>query len=697
MSERSDSGGYRFTDTSWTEARGPLVAQMAIATFGILALELALIRWTSSQIRIFAYFNNIVLIGAFLGLGIGVALGKRRPGLVHWTLPALLVASLPIAFAEEFGLLHLPFPDQTIALWGGEVFESSLWIFTRNLLTFGGIWCLIVSVFVFAGAAVGHLFTRLPTLVAYSSDLFGSLLGIVAFTLVTFLDATPPVWLLLGSAAFLWLSRRPFAVVAFVVVLGLGWFSIKGAIFSPYNRIDIIEDADSIRLEVNRDVHQVMYDLSDANLARESHSDAVRLMLTQQRDMYDLPFSINQVRNRALVVGAGTGNDVQGAVRNGYREVVSVDIDPRIMQLGRERHPEQPYSAPGVIAVVNDARAFLEQHRGEKFDVVCYGFLDSHAMFSSMSSLRLDNYVYTEQGIRSALNQLSDQGHLSLSISIYAGRWFHERIYWTVKKATGREPYVAFLGIHHAATYIVPRDGAKLNLAPASKYMRLLSDQEEEVTWTTSDDWPFLFVRPNHFPWGYLIVLLGVLAITLVAVRRTFGRGVLTSGFDPVLFFLGAAFLLIETRGVTSLSLLFGSTWIVNSAIFASIITMALIANLAVHKLGLVKTTPWFVVLFLSVVLLGLVDFSYFNQFSLLTRGVVGGLINALPIGFAGIIVSITLARSPNPSASLGSNLVGSVVGGCLEYFSMMAGLAAMAQLALVFYLCAFFFHRRRQ
>jgi hypothetical protein len=75
---------------------------------------------------------------------------------------------------------------------------------------------------------------------------------------------------------------------------------------------------------------------------------------------------------------------------------------------------------------------------------------------------------------------------------------------------------------------------------------------------------------------------------------------------------------------------------------------------------------------------------------------VLGGVVNALPVGFAGIIVSTLLARSANATASLASNLLGSVVGGCLEYLSMLAGLRALALVALAIYLGAFLVHRRR-
>jgi hypothetical protein len=76
-------------------------------------------------------------------------------------------------------------------------------------------------------------------------------------------------------------------------------------------------------------------------------------------------------------------------------------------------------------------------------------------------------------------------------------------------------------------------------------------------------------------------------------------------------------------------------------------------------------------------------------------RSMLGPLLAALPIGLAGIIFSTVFARSSNPSAALGSNLLGAVVGGCLEFLSMATGLRALTLLALVFYLLAFLLYRR--
>jgi hypothetical protein len=411
-------------DAGWAkEGRGALW-QIGLVTFGILALELALIRWTSGQVRAFAYFNNVVLIIAFLGMGIGVALGKRRPGLVHFVLPMLLVMAVPLGVAEHLGLVRLVFPDRAIALWGAETVLGDTGLFLRNIVIFLALMSGVGAVFVFAGGALGHLFGRVQVLRAYTADLTGSLLGVLAFTAVSWFNAGPVVWLALGALPFLILSRRWVTVACLAAILGLGGYSIRGAIYSPYNRIDITRDQFGLSLAVNRDFHQYLHDLSDGQLAAIATAEPMNTTPQALRRLYDLPFIANEVRQSALIVGGGTGNDVQAARRNGYQKITSVDIDTRIIGLGRQMHPEQPYADSRVKAVNEDARAFFRENADERFDVVCFGLLDSHAMASAMSTLRLDNYVYTEEGIRSAWRRVSPKGHLSLAMSCVPGRWF---------------------------------------------------------------------------------------------------------------------------------------------------------------------------------------------------------------------------------------------------------------------------------
>jgi hypothetical protein len=242
--------------------------------------------------------------------------------------------------------------------------------------------------------------------------------------------------------------------------------------------------------------------------------------------------------------------------------------------------------------------------------------------------------------------------------------------------------------MHHGLAFVVPGPAARLRLGDVGFERRGPSARLARVR-TTSDDWPFLYARPGTFPLGYVLVLAFVTTLAFLAMPLAFGRRALREDFDPALFLMGAGFLLIETRGVTALSLLFGSTWLVNSAVFAGILLMALVANELVAWLRPSRAEPWFLGLLATVLFVWAVPPSALSGLSLLPRGLLGGLFNGLPIAFAGVVVSILLARSRNPAASLGSNLLGSVIGGCLEYLSMVVGLRALVLLALALYLGA--------
>lgn len=684
-------------DSSWAkEGRGAL-GQIALVTFGILVLELALIRWTSGQMRVFAYFNNVVLICAFLGMGLGVALGRRRPGLVHLVTPVVLLLAVPLAFSESLGLVRLPFPDQSIILWGAEKVEANAWIFARNLGVFLLMLTGVTGVFAVAGAPLGFLLGRRPILSAYTFDLAGSLAGVGAFTLLAWAEAGPALWFALGLAPFVWLSRRAVGTGAALLVVLLGHYSAKEAVFSPYNRIELNRDSLMTQeLQVNRDFHQYLHDFNAKRVNDAVLSEDERAVLWLTKDLYDLPFAVNHNRGSALIVGAGTGNDVAAALRLGYASVTSVDIDGRIIEFGRQLHPAQPYADPRVRAVVADARSYFSRDADEKFDVVCYGLLDSHAMASAMSTLRLDNYVYTEEGIRAAWRKVAPGGHLSLAISCLAGRWFFERVYWTIAKATGREPIAIHSPLYgETTTFLVPTAAAALDAAHLAPRTKVVPFKTGEQTLTPTDDWPFLYIRPGVTPWGYFAVLGFILLLALATVPRVYGMG-RGGDFDWALFLMGAAFLLIETRGVTSLSLLFGSTWIVNSAVFGGILIMVLLANLAVQQWSWRNPLPWFAALFGSVLLLWWLPVEQLSMLPLPVRGMVGGLLTGLPVGLAGVIVPMLLARSAQPVAALGANLLGAVLGGCLEYFSMFGGLKSIALMALVLYLTAFLVIRRK-
>jgi hypothetical protein len=180
---------------------GSTLFRLALATFCVLALELATIRWMSGQVRIFAYFNNLVLIGTILGMGLGIAIGRRRPELYHRFFPALFVFALVVGTASITGLSGLSFPDVSIHLWGAQQ-TARMGSFVLNLLLVLALFWGVVTVFALASTAVGHFFGRGNTLASYSFDLLGSLLGVLAFAVVTSLGVGPAVWFAVACVPF---------------------------------------------------------------------------------------------------------------------------------------------------------------------------------------------------------------------------------------------------------------------------------------------------------------------------------------------------------------------------------------------------------------------------------------------------------------------------------------------------------------
>src|SRR6185436_3977515 len=353
----------------------------------------------------------------------------------------------------------------------GDAKPTTLWNFLGVTAMITAIFWAVAGVFALVASPLGPAFDRLPPLRAYSADVAGSLAGIVAVTLVSAAGASPWEWMALGVLPLLWFSRSALSLVAALAAIVLAGVSGRGAFFSPYNRIDLearsegageaIRRDDPLRREwemrVNRDYHQFIADYSNARVAAEMTHPGSRVPFYQA--VYELPFRLRPTGRDALVVGSGTGNDAAAGLRAGYVGVTAVEIDPTILALGRLLHPENPYGDPRVRVVNDDARAYFERNRGPDamFDVVTYGLVDSHAMFSAMSSLRLDNYVYTVNGIRAGWRHVRGDGLLSVSFSTFAGPWIEQRLLRTIREATGLTPMLVRHGMDFGASFVVAR------------------------------------------------------------------------------------------------------------------------------------------------------------------------------------------------------------------------------------------------
>jgi hypothetical protein len=159
-------------------------------------------------------------------------------------------------------------------------------------------------------------------------------------------------------------------------------------------------------------------------------------------------------------------------------------------------------------------------------------------------------------------------------------------------------------------------------------------------------------------------------------------------------FLLGAGFLLLEIRGILSVAVLFGSTWFVNSVIIAMILVMALLSNWIVQRFGNKNEYFGYAGLVAGLAVLYLVPLETFAGTALPIRIVGASLVVGLPFIFSGIVFSTAFAKTTEPDKALGLNILGALLGGCLEYFSIVIGTKALVLLAFILYLASFFASR---
>ena len=407
-------------------------------------------------------------------------------------------------------------------------------------------------------------------------------------------------------------------------------------------------------------------------------------------DYYDLPYRLKPDAEEVLIVGSGAGNDVAAAVRNGAGSVDAVEIDPVILELGRRLHPESPYQNENVNAVVADARMFIQQ-TDRKYDLIVYGLLDSHTLLSGRSGgIRLDSYVYTVEAFREARTKLKEGGLLCLTFSIM-NDGLGRKLYLMLEEAfDGKEPVVYAVGYNRGYTFAAGEDledlGGSTSARIPKRMTRFASDEIRADM--STDDWPFFYMPARTYPLSYLLLIVLILVVSGALVWRFVpGTG---SGFSVPCFFLGAGFMLIETKGITELALVYGSTWAVISVVITAILLMAFLANLLVIRLGRLSHLTTYGLLFLSLAGgLGLTFTGVEGLSPWLGRGIMTVALT-LPLFFSGFAFSAELRKSTSVAVALSSNLLGAMLGGFLEYNSMYFGFRSLYLFAALLYFVAF-------
>lgn len=659
-----------------------------VSSFLILFLEVALIRWLPAQIRLLSYFSNFILLAAFLGIGVGALLGRAKRSLFLWY-PLLQLATIAVVY---FFRLEVRINAPGSIYFTSGTSDPVTAVETTLLLPV--MFVVVAALFAVLAQRMAREMTELPPLRAYTINLAGSLAGVAGFAVASWLEARPSTWFVVAFAASIpllrgsrWTTTAIAGVLCLVTAGALVADMQKNTIWSPYYKITIKPQGNETVVEVNNIWHQSM-----APVGTKEY-------------FYQWPYMVfGDTFRDVLILGAGSGTDVAAALRQKtVARVDAVEIDPAILRLGTQMHPDRPYADPRVHPVADDARHFLRTAT-RKYDLVVFALIDSLTLQSAFSGVRLESYMFTEESFRAVRDVLAPNGVLVV-YNYFREPWLVDRLANTAAKAFGHEPLVYVhpakdqLGVmivgprlQTLQTLPVPpsevtayNQGAPL--APPVKHAR------NDAIIPATDNWPFLYMRDPHLPAHYTSVLAVVLLLSVASVLGIV-RGA-TRRWSWQFFFLGAGFMLLQTKSIIQFALLWGSTWVVASLTFAAVMVMALVANWTVARVEIRR--PWLVGGFLLALLalnyavpVGTIGFD-----SRLVESVVYSVMVFSPIFCAGLLFGSGIRRSEDVTVDYGANLLGAMVGGVTEYLSLAMGFQFLLLLVAAFYLAALATRRR--
>jgi spermidine synthase len=700
-----------------TESRRAL-ALLLISVFGLF-LELMLIRWIGTEVRIFAYLQNTVLIVCFLGLGMG-CFSSHKPASIRGILVPLFALTALLAFPPTRAVLanitNLLSVLDDLLIW--ERSRNDGWLTTLSRVTTGltltfGLMALIWEMFVPIGRLLGrYMDTRENVIRIYSINIIGSLLGIWLFVAISAYSLPPVVWLIAACAMvapLVWADvanrRANFGLVAALILVGLFVGRDSTALethWSPYQKL-VLKNADSKfygwegkLITVNNAGYQAMIDLDVSRVEANPRIPAQMHGLSQ----YDLPLRFKTRPEEVLIVGAGSGNDAAGALRGGAEHVTAVEIDPAIIDMGRRHHPEQPYSSPRVTVVQDDARSFFATTSG-KYDLIIFGLLDSHTT-TAMTNARLDHYVYTRESITRARQLLKPSGVMVLSFEALKP-YIADRMARCIGEIFQQEPIVFRIpanttGWGGVMFVVGDQPSIQTALANDQRLAGYISSLQAEFpvkvgyqTTVSSDDWPYIYLEHARVPTLYFL-LAGLMGALLWYGKQRLQMPTLVGKWqrsDAHFFFLGAAFLLLEVQNISKASVVLGNTWVVNAVIISAILIMILLANCLVARFRDLPREAVFGLLVVSCFAIYLIDLSSFAFLAYPLKALLVGSLTTLPMLFAGMIFIDSFASVEHKDRALGANLLGSLVGGMLQSLTFVVGIKALLLIVAGLYLLA--------
>jgi hypothetical protein len=323
-----------------------------------------------------------------------------------------------------------------------------------------------------------------------------------------------------------------------------------------------------------------------------------------------------------------------------------------------------------------------------------FGLLDSHTL-ADYSNMRIDNFVYTKESFQEAKALLATDGVMFVKFQVNR-RWLGRRLIEMANDAFGKPPVAFWAQSNYTAGAacfaISPSNQVEQRLAADPRLAEFVSKHPTSFMTSSAvpvatDDWPYLYQEGRWLPG--IFVSVGILVLLLGAGFYAEIPGARERVPSLFFFSVGAGFLLLETQVVSRLALFFGTTWQVNGIVIGAILVALLAANAVIERQATSRPRGWY----LGGLVAGLL-LAYVFPFGRVpgSAGVVGwvaAVVFTIPIFFAGLLFASEFRLTDSPSAALGANMLGAVIGGLLENLSLVIGLKALLLAAMVLYLLA--------
>jgi len=656
--------------------------RLVLTSGTLLFVELLLIRWVPSEVRYIGFFSNFLLMASFLGIGIGLLLGRRREFDTVAIFPILLLVVVTLITKLE---LNVQVSDPNELFFGLAESNAADVNFLVLPIVFGLVTALMASLAI----PLGPLLRSMPPLQAYAWDITGSMLGIAGFTALSAAGTPPIVWFavvsvlvvaLLAGGVGRRLLRIP-AVLALLVLLLLSYTEINAnEIWSPYYRINTYRAGNGeLYVNVNGIPHQALHPVD-----------------APKEQFYDQLYRWFPGRTYAnvLVVGAGSGTDVAISLAKGAGHVDAVEIDRSIQQLGIDYHPDHPYQDPRVTRIENDGRAFI-RGTDKRYDLVIFALPDSLTLVSSTANIRLESFLFTDQAFQSVRDHLAPGG-VFVVYNYYRDNWLIAKIASMLESAFDSHPIIRLYDAHKAIFAIGPMIDALNGAAPPGDAVDAVPDPGPGPLTAASDDWPFLYLRAPFIAPYYFTALAFALGIALFGVFSAARVGGTTiRRFSPHFFVLGAAFLLLETRSLVSFSLLFGSTWLVNAMAFFAILASVLLAIFVNARLRIQRAGLLYALLFIALGVAYVLPPESLLIDPPALRYLLAGVVAFAPVFLANLVFTYSFRDTRTADMAFASNLLGAMVGGALEYVALLTGYRFLLVVVAVLYALAWLFANR--